>query len=404
MSVIFFTAGSMAFLDYEFKDMEHVASDFLPGMPMHRQALHFLYISFVSFTGHGTFKPVSSAGRTYAVAKAFILVIFWSCYAAALTASFVHPPSPIQPIAQVSDFFTAGGTGTAACISNAPEAFLFISSLFPAMNLKVLPTSDTYVVAQYVANRTCAGAIVPQDELTFAMGYTDAAAGTFCKISNYGALMGHFQRVLPWNPAGIAGGNGFATAGGGYFNGYGMGQGQDSSITLALGNYSGGNTPFAAFMDGFFRLTCKANQDTGLPLSVAKLSWFVSDRPTCAAQAAQEKADLTESVKSISITEVGGIFVFQACGVALSMAVHFYNKAFPSTADHDQDLHIDPEDAFHEQLDDLENLAVRLKCAPRGRAARWARHAPAGRGGVRSSRPGRRRRLCAAGLRGRCMR
>ena len=120
---------------------------------------------------------------------------------------------------------------------------------------------------------------------------------------------------MPWNPAGVAGGNGGALNGGGYANGYGDGQGKDSSVTL---NLTASGPPYAAVFDGLFRATCKANQDTGLPLSVAKLSWFVSSRPACAQQAAAEKAALTQNVQPVSATEVGGIFTFQARGGAPS--------------------------------------------------------------------------------------
>ena len=36
--MIFLTAGLMAFLDYEFKNKPHITSDYIPGLPMARQA------------------------------------------------------------------------------------------------------------------------------------------------------------------------------------------------------------------------------------------------------------------------------------------------------------------------------------------------------------------------------
>ena len=62
--------------------------------------MHFIYLSFVTLTGHGMFKPHSVYGRFYAIVKAFVLLILWSCYSAALTAHFDEPELAQQPIAQ----------------------------------------------------------------------------------------------------------------------------------------------------------------------------------------------------------------------------------------------------------------------------------------------------------------
>ena len=88
--------------------------------PQPIQAIHFVYLSFVTLTGHGMFKPASSFGRFYAIVKAFVLLILWSCYAAALTAIMVDPPQAQQDITTVRAFPPPPGPSSSRpCTANA---------------------------------------------------------------------------------------------------------------------------------------------------------------------------------------------------------------------------------------------------------------------------------------------
>ena len=153
----------------------------------------------------------------------------------------------LPPItSQVEDFFTAFGTGTPACVTNAPEVSRYMLTLYPSMQLKVLPTSDTLLLAEAVENGTCAGAIVPQDELDFTLGYTDGAVGELCELRQTGAVLGHMFRVIPFNvqsPLANATVNGYES------------------------NPNGAVT--ASWFDAFFRIECKATQARRMPAPAA---------------------------------------------------------------------------------------------------------------------------------------
>jgi hypothetical protein len=318
----------MSFMDYEFKDKPHVRSDFIPGLPMYRQAMHFLFISVVMLTGHGMFKPASTSGRVYAMVKAFVLAILWSCYAAALTAIVVDPPMAKQVISNVMDFSTAYGTGTAACIGPAPEVATYLSINYPSMQLKIINSTDPSDLLRAVMNEECAGAILPGDELDFALGYTDKT-GEFCHLRATGPPLGHLFRNMPWNVL----------------------------SPLAGPTVNGYDAP--SFWDAWFRIENRATQD--LLLTAYKQLWFPTKRPLCADAQAMELKETAQGVMPVNVKEIGGILIFQAMGVVLSLIVYAWTKTYPSKEDFDILHQTSPADIFNAQMLRIEGIARILR-------------------------------------------
>lgn len=123
IAIFLSTAFIAAILDFDYRHTKD--TDFLDDVPLGRNVAHFLYLSAVTLTGHGSFRPYSAPGRLYMMTKAFCLLILWACYRAALTAYFVSPPYPKQYVSTIMDFLTAGGTGAPACITDDPFSHNF---------------------------------------------------------------------------------------------------------------------------------------------------------------------------------------------------------------------------------------------------------------------------------------
>lgn len=61
------TAFVVALMDVDFRHTKD--TDFIDNVPMARNVAHFLYLSAVTLTGHGSFRPYSASGRLYIMAK-----------------------------------------------------------------------------------------------------------------------------------------------------------------------------------------------------------------------------------------------------------------------------------------------------------------------------------------------
>lgn len=125
------------------------------------------FFSFLTFSP-SPILPVSPPRRR--VPQAFCLLILWSCYRAALTAYFVTPPTPIQPISTITDFLSAFGTGTPACIGSDPASKSFFQYAYPEIATMQLADGGTEELLHKVESGECTGAVAPSDELMFYLG------------------------------------------------------------------------------------------------------------------------------------------------------------------------------------------------------------------------------------------
>ncbi|KAG2451075.1 hypothetical protein HYH02_004343 [Chlamydomonas schloesseri] len=242
-----------------------------------------VYRSFNAFVQYDAVHASTLAGRLYLMVFAFVSLLLVSAYTANLAAFFTRQGQPVQAITSINDFYKLN---KAACIRNSSQAIAFMAKRYPGIRTVVVDSGQANLFDAVLSGR-CVGAVNTDVHTRFILGSDDS----FCDLQIVGQTLSLGYYAIPFRKS-LAN----STSGGG-------GSSSANPVVAAM------NVLMADFIDA------------GEATDTASIHFPMDSDALCRAHAEAAAADSGggSDLVSISLIDVGGLFILQGVAVVFCL-------------------------------------------------------------------------------------
>ena len=250
-----------------------------PWAPFHRATAtvgYNLYVSVGTFATNNSegFNATTLPGRIYRSFFSMAILITIATYVANLAAILSRVPDETARVQSLADFALLHSN---ACVQNASDAVTsFMKAYYPRLPLHTVNSDFASDMARAVLSPSvpCAGAIVPEARMRYALSAEGDPAGEFCDLEITGEPLGYTFAAIPFS-------NGVAI------------ERRESLNKLVVGVMSSGAYSWSV------------QREVNFPL----------DRPQCASR----RQPFRHTPGTLSLREFSGVFLLVALGLAISL-------------------------------------------------------------------------------------
>ena len=256
------------------------------------------------------FEPSTASGRMAAAAQAWVMFLTMSAYIGNLAAQATTKPAPVQAVTGIESF----SSSLPMCVRRSGNLLAYLAASQPALYASLSPANifedsifGSLHALQAVQAGQCAGALLPNTEVTWIMGQNDTA-GALCSLIPVGGVLGAEFVPLVFTP-----------------NRTVLTDAQVTAINVVL-------TEATVLAGG---------SDYGGPTS----SFFpTGPRPLCASEDAADAAAYASLAPALAlgVGDLGGIYIVQGVGFGLAIILHITKrlrqKVLPCSRPHELEM------------------------------------------------------------------